>query len=247
MRVGIYTIAKNEQQNVTEWFKSCAGADTITFCDTGSTDKTREAARAFLVDGRMEVHDIALNPFRFDDAHNAALMLVPRDVDVCFPLHLDERLTPGWREALEEAWTPGVTKASYDYHFAPTLQFRQNRVHARFGYRWMYPAHEGLYQTHEFEEKQVFVEKFKIIQHQDLTKPRSSLNLSLLRQGLIEYPTSTRMQFYWARELMYAKDFAGALREFKKYVAMEKPFHPQEEAWAYDHMANCVRHLGNAR
>ena len=57
----------------------------------------------------MTVHRIAIRPWRFDDARNAAMALIPADVDVCCTMDMDRCLEPGWRPKLEAAWTPETT------------------------------------------------------------------------------------------------------------------------------------------
>ena len=55
------------------------------------------------------MHRIAIRPWRFDDARNAAMALIPDDVDVCCTMDMDMFLEPGWRPKLEAAWTPETT------------------------------------------------------------------------------------------------------------------------------------------
>ena len=64
----------------------------------------------------------AITPWRFDVARNRSLDLVPADADLCVCTDLDEVFQPGWREKVEEAWTPGVDRLLYRYtwNFLPT-------------------------------------------------------------------------------------------------------------------------------
>ncbi|MEI2419703.1 hypothetical protein V6O07_05470, partial [Arthrospira platensis SPKY2] len=103
MKICVYAISKNEEQFVKQFCESAKDADLILIADTGSIDGTVEQARAC---GAV-VHEICITPWRFDKARDAALALIPRDIDVCISLDLDERLEPGWREEIGRVWRPG--------------------------------------------------------------------------------------------------------------------------------------------
>lgn len=143
MRVAVYTIAKNEEQFVERWAASAADADHILLVDTGSTDGTVETARDLVT-----VQQILVRPWRFDDARNAALALVP-DVDLCIALDMDEVLLPGWRDHLEQL-PVNVTRPRYKYVWSwnddgtEGLTYGGDKIHARQGYRWRHPVHETL-------------------------------------------------------------------------------------------------------
>lgn len=74
MKIAVYAISKNEEKFVKRFCESAKDADLILIADTGSTDDTVALAR----NCGAVVHDICITPWRFDDARNAALALVPR-------------------------------------------------------------------------------------------------------------------------------------------------------------------------
>ena len=88
MKIAVYTIALNEEQFVERWYEANKDADCLVIADTGSTDNTVELARSL----GILVHEIRVKPWRFDDARNTALALVPADVDVCVSVDMDEVL-----------------------------------------------------------------------------------------------------------------------------------------------------------
>jgi glycosyltransferase involved in cell wall biosynthesis len=92
VKIAVYAISKNEAMFV-ERFCSAVDADLILIADTGSTDNTVELAKQH----GAQVPEICITPWRFDDARNAALALLPRDIDVCVSLDLDEELQPDIR------------------------------------------------------------------------------------------------------------------------------------------------------
>ena len=92
LKVAVYTIALNEQEFVERWYESAKEADYLLIADTGSTDGTREIAKKL----GINVIDITVRPWRFDDARNASLVALPEDIDYCIALDMDEVLLPGW-------------------------------------------------------------------------------------------------------------------------------------------------------
>ena len=64
--------------------------------------------------GRQAARDLD-RPWRFDQARNAALALVPDDVDICVSLDLDELIMPGWRRVLEGLWKPPINHVMYTH------------------------------------------------------------------------------------------------------------------------------------
>ena len=110
MKIAVYTIALNEAQFVERWFQSAKAADYLLIADTGSTDMTVKYAKNL----GINVINIAIKPWRFDDARNAALAALPGDVTYAIALDMDEILIDGWREALE-AVDATVTRPRYKY------------------------------------------------------------------------------------------------------------------------------------
>lgn len=123
MKIGVYTIAKNEEHFVERWANSAKEADYRFILDTGSTDNTVARATALGVDVAVS----SISPWRFDDARNTALALLPADIDICIALDMDEILVEGWREALEQI-KPETTRPRYQYTWSwkgdePGLQY----------------------------------------------------------------------------------------------------------------------------
>jgi glycosyltransferase involved in cell wall biosynthesis len=239
MKIAIYAIAKNEAVNVPGWLQTVSGADYIVVADTGSNDGTVDLLAC---DPRVNLHHISITPWRFDDARNAALALVPSDVDVCIALDFDERLPTNWREIIESAWLPGTTIAYYPYtwrHNPDQTFFNNHHVHCRHGYRWRHPTHECLYPVFDLSVKTITIEKLHIEQFQDCAKVRPN-DLFLLAWGQWEDSTSTRMLHYYGRELMFCGYYAEAIERFKRYLELEpsRPF-PAERELTLSYLAQC--------
>lgn len=217
-KVGIYCPAKNELKHVKDWYESCKEADVICVADTGSTDGTRE----LLIDLGVKVTDVRIMPWRFDDAFNMAMYLLPDDVEICIRLDLDERLQPGWRQALEKAWTPDTTRLRYPYVWnwnpdgTPGRQWYSDRIHARKGYRWMGATHEGL--CSRLPEIQTFTDDVKIFQYPDMKDKKN--DLALLKESCSEWPHDARLRAYLAREYMYQGHFPESTKTYKEFLSM---------------------------
>lgn len=239
MKVAIYTIALNELDFVERWYESAKNADYLLIADTGSIDGTPAAARAL----GINVVDIRVSPWRFDDARNAALAALPADIDMCISLDMDEVITPNWREPLEVAWKQGVTRPRYKHVWSwnldgtPGLEFSYDHIHARKGYRWRHPVHECLY-PYSIREVQGWVEGLETHHHPDPTKSRSQY-LPLLELSVTEDPQNDRNAFYFARELYFHRDFDRAYVEFRRHLDLPTSRWAPERAASMRYLAKC--------
>lgn len=265
MKIAVYAIMKNEEENVHAWAETVADADHVTVLDTGSTDDTTTLLDAALRHNGTKsfcIHKALVDPWRFDVAHNTALALVPPDIDICIPLAADERMTGGWRAPFFEAVgytdvggrrmdkpvAPG-TKFHYEYEFAKDFTFWHDRIHARRGFHWRYPFHEGLYPALHMVETHITVTQgFRISQSQNKKVDRLHRDIVLAEQALHEYPHDPRMLFYVGRQFMYAGQCRRALGILERYPDMCKEQgyeHANEHAWWADAVGQCWRAVAN--
>lgn len=218
MKIAIYAPAKNEEKNAEAWAKSCEAADYRVVIDTGSTDGTKSILQA----NGVSVYDTLISPWRFDDAYNIAMSLVPADADVLICLHMDERLEAGWRKLIERSWTPSITRLRYTYIWnwnpdgTPGRQWSGDRIHARKGYRWMGATHEGL--CARLPEVQTSCPELRIL-HYPEAKDKSG-DLSLLLEAVKEMPQDARMRAYLGREYYYKGDMVNAAKTYKEFLSM---------------------------
>ena len=238
MKIAVYSIAKNEEKFVERWAKSAKDADYILLADTGSTDRTVEIAESL---GIM-VYNIKIDPWRFDDARNASLALLPADVDYCIPLDLDEVLTGNWRDVLEREFARGITRPRYKFIWSwkpngePDVQFYGDKIHARSGFRWKHPVHEVVVST-GIPQVESFSTDMEIHHLPDSTKSRS-LYFPLLKLSVEEDPRDDRNAYYYARELFYNQQYPEAIQEFERFLTLSK--WDAERASAYRLMARCT-------
>ena len=237
MKIAIYTISKNEEKHVERWYNSTKEADYHLLADTGSTDKTVEIARSL----GITVIPISVSPFRFDDARNASLALVPADADYCVALDVDEVLTPGWRDALEKAFAEGIDRPSYrrieafNDDGSVASEFDGFKVHRRQGIRWNYPIHEVPQWYLEREEVKKRIDGFETHHLQDKTKSRGQY-LPMLEMAVRENPDSRNL-YYLGREQSYHQQYKESTETLKKYL--EVSIFPEEKSAACRILSKC--------
>lgn len=223
MKIAVYTICKNESQFVKR-FMACIKneADGIYVTDTGSTDDTVELLRN---EGAV-VNCINVTPWRFDVPRNISLSFVPDDIDVVVCIDLDEVLTPGWRDAIEKAWTPATHRMRYQYVWntlpdgRPGTTFWYDKINLRHHFRWVKPVHEVM----TFDggvENQTFCSDFKLFHYPDPTKSRSSY-LPLLELACKEDQEDDRSSHYLGREYMYYGMYEKSIVELKRHLALPR-------------------------
>lgn len=214
LKIAVYAISKNEASFVERFCTSAADADHIVIADTGSTDDTLAIASRC----GAASYSACISPWRFDRARNAALALVPSDVDVCIALDLDEVLLPGWRAEVERLWTDGVTRMNYRYDWGDGIVYDADKIHARHGYYWRHPVHEILAVDRITEN---FARSAELLARHipDRGKSRSQY-LDLLKLSVEEDPQCPRNAFYLARELFYYRRWDDAIPALSAYLDM---------------------------
>lgn len=222
MKVIVYAICKNEAQFVNRWMDSMSEANQVVVLDTGSTDDT---VRLLRERGAAVTSEI-ITPWRFDAARNRSLELVPQDADVCVCTDLDEVFRPGWREALERAWTPGAGQCRYHYAWSMNpdgsegLTFWYEKIHSRCGWRWTHPVHEVLEWTGGGQPgPTVWADGIRLEHYPDPQKPREQY-LELLELSVREAPEDDRNTHYLGREYLFRGRWDDCIRTLERHLAM---------------------------
>jgi tetratricopeptide (TPR) repeat protein len=244
LKIAVYGICKNEAKFVERCLKSATDADYILFADTGSTDNSVELLRRH----GDRVETISISPWRFDDARNAVLALLPADIDFCVSLDLDEILVPNWRALFEKAYAENpdanqfLCNSIYTWlpDGKPGVTYFTGRIHARHGFRWKYPVHE-LLRTDNF--KRATIKEVVIEHHADWSRRRSQY-LPMLKAAVAEAPEDERMVYLYGRELMDQKHDEEAIKQFDRYLGMKTAHWPPEIATLLRYKARCHTRLG---
>ena len=241
MKICVYAISKNEAKFVEQFCESAKDADLILIADTGSTDETVELARAC----GATVPEICITPWRFDKARDAALALIPRDIDVCISLDLDERLEPGWREEIERVWRLGeTTRLRYKFDWGAGITFYYEKTHARHGYHWHHPCHEYPRPDARIKEVYAHTDALLVTHHPDPTKSRGQY-MDLLELSVKEDPSCPRNAFYYARELTFHRRWVDAIVALNKYLENPRADWVNERCYAMRVMAQSYEALGD--
>lgn len=245
-KVCVYAICKNEAKYVDKWYESMKEADLIVVSDTGSTDNTVEK----LMNYNIQVNTIQVSPWRFDIARNLNMDVIPEDVDICVCTDLDEVFEPGWRALLENAWSDDTTRLRYHYTFGffsdgkPIITYLYEKIHARKGFRWIYPVHEILEYTGEKPDCYATETRIHLKHYPDPTKSRGNY-LNLLELSAKDYPTYDRNIHYLGREYMYHKRYNEAISSLQHHLSLPNASWLDERCASMRYIARCHLQLGN--
>lgn len=236
--IGVYTIALNEAQFASRWAESVRDADYAMVADTGSTDDTV----ATLQDHGVTVHMISVKPWRFDDGRNAALALMPADLDILISLDMDEILVPGWRPIVERTFTG--TRMRYGFVWNQDVRFLSEKITGRHTHRWTRPVHEIL--TPTVPEIWCVCSDILVEHHADPNKSRGQY-LDLLRVAVTEDPHDDRSAHYYGRELFFYRQYEAAIEELRRHLALPRATWAAERAASMRYIAKCYEALNDAK
>lgn len=150
----VYTIMKNEIGNIEGWLENIKDADGIYVLDTGSTDGSYEKMLSLKEKyPQLHVDRKIYTEFRFDDARNDNLKMVPEMANtICWTIDLDERFVEDWYQITKNAFIkhPYFYKLSYGYAYTHNSdgsvreKLLYDKCHRRLGAYWELPIHEQL-------------------------------------------------------------------------------------------------------
>lgn len=239
MKICVYTIAKNEEHHVPRFCASAKDADIVLILDTGSTDNTVELAKQC----GATVYQQKIFPWRYDEARNRALALIPEDFDVCIGMDMDEYLTEGWREEVERLWVDGVNQIVYPFRLNEKRSVITNKIHARFGFFWDYPVHECIVVDVRTKRKTA-TSNMVLVTHDPYVEAKLDKHYEMLQYAIKQYPDSGRMVYYYARDLVNLQKWEQAIPYLKKYLTLDQRKNAKEKATCMQHLGRCYDKLG---
>ena len=241
-KICVYAICKNEEKNILSWVESMKEADEIYVLDTGSTDNSIK----LLNDLGVKVKSLKIDPWRFDEARNKSLELVPKDADICVCTDLDERFNKGWRKKLEEIWKDNQTRLGYLYNWSfneyglPATTFYISKIHTRNNYKWINRVHEVL--SCDIDEIEIKTDQIILNHYQDINKSRASY-LPLLEQSVKDNPENDRNMHYLGREYMYYKRWNECIDTLIKHLNLKTATWKDERCASMRYIARCYIEL----
>lgn len=249
MKICVYAIAKNEETFVDRFVDAAAEADVICVLDTGSEDRTVER----LADRGVIVRQEIIDPWRFDEARNRSMELIPEDADIAVCVDLDEVLSKGWRAELEAAWKEDTEQARFTCVRSRNgdgslgTAFLIGRAHKPGLFRWKYPVHEVLVRADGKPiSNTVDVTEMEAEHLPDTGKSRGQY-LPLLELAAAENPEDPRCAHYLGREYMYYRRWDEAIRELERYLKLPGATWEEERAATMRYLAECCLWSGEKR
>ena len=135
-KIAVYGVCKNEEKHVRGWFDSIKNADYILLLDTGSTDNTVKIAKEL----GIVVLECIIDSWDETLAKNIALAFIPKDIDYCLVLDLDQRvLTNDWIKKvndLNKKYDMLLLKYFDDSGIEKFIQTKPG-IHSRFKNQWI--------------------------------------------------------------------------------------------------------------
>lgn len=242
-KVCVYAISKNEEKFVQRWYNSIKDADYICVLDTGSDDNTVSELKKLGVNVKVK----KIKPWRFDEARNESMKMIPKDAQICICLDLDEVMLDGWKEKLLSIWNDNITRLWYKYNWNldendnPLISFYANKIHKNENYRWIYPVHEVLEYSGE-NEVYARSEELIINHYPDSSKSRSSY-LPLLELSIKENPNDDRNMHYLGREYMYYGKWQESIDTLLKHLSLPSSTWKDERCASMRFIARCYKNL----
>ena len=247
MKIALYGICKNEVALVKRFAESIRGkADLVCFSDTGSTDGTQDAMRSY----GFEVHDIKVEPFRFDVARNLSLSKLPDDVDIAVCPDLDDVFHEDWREIIEANWVEGKTRFmnypyinnwdSEDGHI-PILSILGFKIHDPKYFEWLQPIHEYLEVKPGMQIPIESIVKVNnhIFEHRPVYKEDRGGRLTIFEDALRgDKKDDMRLLYLYGRELFVLRRFEECIKVLLRYLDKTKPYEV-EEAITFQRSSSC--------
>lgn len=185
IKLAVYAICKNEIDKIENWLEKVQEADYICILDTGSTDGTYEFLEK---QSNITLKQYIFDYFRFDDARNMSLELVPEDADICLPLDIDQIPDPYFSQKIKNKWSEDIDKLYLPQYFKFSNSSGRWFAHTKKNAFWKYPVYEQI----TFNKRGAkFIEIFDtmIIHYDDNEKESHKQYLALAELGVKERPS----------------------------------------------------------
>lgn len=225
-------------------------ADGTYVLDTGSTDDTCALLSSSGVNVRSEI----ISPWRFDEARNRALAMVPDEACLCVSTDLDEVFEKGWRDKLENTVkrNPGANLFGVKYVWSHTadgkdgVTFTIKKTHMRHGFSWRGVVHETLGPDDGIVAQEAIASDVILRHFPDDGKSRAQY-LPLLEQAVKEDPENDRNTHYLGREYMFRGQFDKAIATLRRHLSMKSAEWEEERAASMRYISRCFLSRGDSK
>ena len=221
----VYSICKNEKENLLRFLNSFDEADYVCILDTGSTDGTWELLqeeskkRKNLIIGQKEI-----KPWRFDAARNESMKLIPKETTMFFMADLDEVIKEsGWCQKVKNSWDPLFDRGVYAYHRNVNKEtdeiirtIEEFRVHSKEWSSWKNIVHEALinHKGTKYFLRETCTPLDIEVWHYPKEENKSIFYAELCEQNLEETPDDDLMRLQLAIEYEVLEENKKALQHF---------------------------------
>lgn len=242
--ISLCMIVKNEEDVLARCLSSVKDAvDEIIIVDTGSTDRTKEIASVYT----DKVYDFAWID-DFSAARNYAFSFAT--MQYCMWLDADDILKEDdlkkliqlkHSTTLDTDFIFCKYDVAFDVNGNPTFSYFRERIIKRgIGAVWVEPVHECISAFGKIVYSEVAVTHNKI-----KSNPKGR-NLKIFEKQLkANKELSPRLQYYYARELMYNNQLKKSARIFEKFLKDDKGW-IENKIGACKDLANCYKKLGES-
>ena len=247
-KICVYAISKNEIKFVDRFYNSVKEADYVCVLDTGSTDGTYEKFKQLGVITAQKKYDF----FRFDQARNDSLKLIPNDAEICICVDIDEFFQPGWSKIVKKEWKDNTSRARYRYTWnfnkdgSEGIVFMADKMHKNKMFTWVNPVHEVLSPVKDEPYITIDLPQVKLYHKADDHKSRKSY-LPLLELAVKEDPTNDRNMHYLGREYMFYGQYEKAIETLQRHLSMPTAVWKDERASSYRVIGFCYKQLGKRK
>ena len=243
MTLSMVLIARDEADNINRCFESFWDAvDQVVLCDTGSTDGTIAAARAF-AKKRRQTRKLIVGHFPWVDdfaaARNHADSLATGDwvtwADLDDTVHGLDQLNLNQIPASIAALT-GLYEYARDPHGNVVSSLWRERVVRRGVGEWRGVIHEVKIIEGAFQQLPTTI---RWAHHRDHTGPRPTRNVRMLQAWNEREPGNPRCLHYLGEELMGLQRYEEAAAAFREHLAIPGE-HPDVRAQSVRKLCMCL-------
>lgn len=245
LKTAVYAICKNELHFLDRFLKFNNEADAICILDTGSDDGTWERLQELSKKNpKLIISQKTINPWRFDDARNESLKLIPEWADLAVAIDLDEYFDFNWTNRLKRQWKNEYFKVKYKWeefnHWANNYAYKRFIHSNKHEAKWYYAVHEMLGESNQ-EPLENVPEIDMVLHHRPKrdNHPREDMYLNLLKIRSKEDYNNNDSLCYAMLGSQYEmrKNYAKALYYYKKGLKIKSTLYEKENFYPWTKQA----------